>query len=690
MKNNKGFSFIELLAVLVILGILMAIAIYSVSVHIDNTKKDAYLAAVHAQVESVKLLINSEEYYVFDETTTYIFSYRMLKQEDNLKSPYGDWVDAYVYVIYKDEKLLYFWTGVDTAGWKIDLEKETKDMNIGDIYNTNSGGAALGIAIDGRENIVVYDLDEAGKEIEKIGDMAYNVKKSEADLCYEYELLENNTYRITGYDISCGTELNIPSAIDGITVSKIGAGAFRNKGITRVNMYYGVKIIEMGAFQNNNITELRLPSSIEKIESYAFYKNQITAVKFPEGLKSIGDYGFATNLIKKVVLPGSLTSIGSHAFYDNQIEELEFHSNPTIGTAAFSKNKMPASQGFIYKYDANKKEMDYTTIIGYCSEPENGILEIPETAGPHNVAPTTIENGAFQGVKSITSVYMPDSITSIGTDSFSYDNIESVHLSAHLQKIGTGAFRVNKLKSIDIPDSVTELGKYPFISNNIKDENGNCRIIYDRTENGIDYSTIVSYGCGNEASSLVIPATAGPNNTKLRLIKAYAFSSSKIKSITLPNLSDTDNLTIENDAFKNNWIKGDAAFIYKIENGIEYRDTLSSYAGLSSGLGDEHVITIPETSKDENNIVVSLTSIQASFTWLTFSKIIVPKTVTSIQSGVFGKGNRNNENFETIINLTGRRFDWYTITSSTFSNPGPFISGTIYHKSGNIEVDVKP
>lgn len=681
MKNNKGFSFIELLAVMVLLGILMGVAIYSVSRHLDNARKDAYLAAVNAQVESVKLLINSEEYYVFDEKTTYIFNYRMLKQQDDLKSPYGDWVDAYVYVIYKNEKLLYFWTGVDEAGWKIDLEKETKDMGRQDIYHTSTGGAALGIAIDGRENIVVFDLDENGRETQKTGDMAYNVKKAEADMCYEYELLENNTYRITGYDTSCGLELNIPSAIDGKTVTAIGAGAFRNKGIKKVNLYYGVKVIELGAFQKNDIVELKLPSTIEKIEGYAFYQNKIPAVDFPEGLISIGDFGFATNKIRKLVLPESLVSLGSHAFYDNLIEDLEFHSNPTLGGAAFSKNKMPSGQGIIYKYNSTTKEMDYTTIIGYCSDETN--LVIPATAGPNNVAPTTVANSAFTST-GITSVYMPDSITSIGSDSFAFNKITSAHLSANLKTIGNGAFRNNYLTTIDIPDSVTRLGIYAFVTNNIKDANGNCRIIYARDANGVDYSTIISYGCGRNASDLIIPATAGPNNTKLKLIKESAFADSQIKSITLPELNETDSLTIENNAFIRNKVPGADGFIYKVTNGKMNNAILSSYAGPTAG--SNGVITIPETSVDSSKKTVKLTTIQASFGWMSYKKVIVPKTVTSISNSVFAHSNRNNVNLTTIVNLTGRSFDWYTITSSTVSNPGPFITGKVSHQSGDIMI----
>ena len=670
--NKKGFSFIELLAVIVLLGILSGIAIFGVSRYLDNSRKDIYLAAVHAQVKAVKLIINSEDYYVYDEDTTYIFDVNILKQTDDIKSPYGEWENAYTYVVYEDDKLYFYWTGIDEKGWKIDLEKETQYLKRSDIYNTKTGGAPRGVAIGDRKNVVFYEVNKDGNEIEKAGDLAYNVKKEEADKCYEYELMDDNTYRITNYNISCGTTVNIPSAIDGRTVTKIGPNSFREKELTKIALYNGIKEIELGAFQGNKINSLSLPISLETIGSYAFYKNKIKEVKFPEELKVIGSWSFANNKLTKVVIPKSVTTIGDYAFYGNLIEDFELKSNPALGGAAFSNNKVPSSKGIIYRYDSEKQEIDYSTIIGYCSDSKD--LVIP--AEVNGVAPKIIKENAFASTK-ITSVQMPDSIITIEPTAFAFNNLTSVKLSNSLQTIGTGAFRSNYLETINIPDSVINIGNYAFVKNNIKDENGDCRIIYNRTPSGIDYSTIVSYGCGREPNELVIPASK--NGIKLKLIKKSAFSDSKIRKITFPDLSETDSLTIENNAFVRNMVSGEDGFIYRIANGKINYTYLSSYAGPTGG--QNGTITIPQK---KNNI--NLKTISASFTWMDYKTVIVPKTVTKIANGVFARGNRNNVNLDTIVNLTGKSFDWYKITSSTLSNPGPFITGNISHQSGNIKV----
>lgn len=110
---------------------------------------------------------------------------------------------------------------------------------------------------------------------------------------------------------------------------------------------------------------------------------------------------------------------------------------------------------------------------------DDGYAEIAENQGgyPHDpvtVIPSeityqsvtypvvSIADNAFSDCTNITSLEIPDSVTSIGNNAFKNSEIQEIKLSANLLTIGDGAFEKCDFQTIEIPESVISIGEGAF------------------------------------------------------------------------------------------------------------------------------------------------------------------------------------------------------------------------------------
>ena len=190
---------------------------------------------------------------------------------------------------------------------------------------------------------------------------------------------------------------------------------------------------------------------------------------------------------------------------------------------------------FEYDYGATT-----VTITGYTGIGE--AVTIPSTIDGKPVTAIkdgTYNNGVFTGVfynKQLTSVTIPNSVTTIGNYAFRNNQLTSVTIGNSVTIIGSGAFASNQLTSVTIPNSVTYLSGF----------NGN-QLTSVIIPNSVTYLSGFS---GNQLTSVTIPdsvTTIGEDafsrnqltsvtiGNSVTIIWGSAFSTNQLTSVTIPN-----------------------------------------------------------------------------------------------------------------------------------------------------------
>ena len=186
-KNNKGFTLVELLAVIVILGLLMAIAIPSVTKYITESRKKTVISSINSYVSAVITQVNDGQYRFSDSNKIFAIPIECIPLEKGGTNPFGNWMQAnksywaYVLVHYDSENYNYEYgfTFKDDAGYGLypttqekletnqnqiktglDLEKPST----GYVFDVTSLDNWNGFDIDEETNLIVLDSETEGKE----------------------------------------------------------------------------------------------------------------------------------------------------------------------------------------------------------------------------------------------------------------------------------------------------------------------------------------------------------------------------------------------------------------------------------------------------------------------------------------------------------------------------------------------
>jgi BspA type Leucine rich repeat region (6 copies) len=329
---------------------------------------------------------------------------------------------------------------------------------------------------------------------------------------------------ITGYYGPRGP-IVIPSVINGYTVTGI-AGNGPNSMFARatsVTMPNTVTSIGEYAFFNcQSLTNVIIGDGVTSIGQSAFANcSSLTAVTIPNSVTNIGGDAFIfCSRLPNIVIPGSVSSIGADAF---------FHCGSLTDISVDATNPFYSSLNGVLFDKAPDTLIEYPSgLTGPYAIPNNvtnfgqafsACSGLTDLVIPGSVT-SSIDGGAFYACTSLTNISVdsanpsysslngvlldkaqdtiidyppgssspytiPNSVTSIGAESFEYCNLTSVIIPGNVTNIegnafygcggltnasiaygvtsiGTEAFERCGLTSITIPGSVTSIGDYAF------------------------------------------------------------------------------------------------------------------------------------------------------------------------------------------------------------------------------------
>lgn len=252
-------------------------------------------------------------------------------------------------------------------------------------------------------------------------------------------------------------------------VDAIGYGALKGLSYIGFNKNSQIKAIGAYAFENSTFAEISLPSSVSSIGESAFRSNtSLKNITIPEGVTAIKQSTFSKcTSLQSFSMPESLKAIGDSAFYYcNELQDLVFNNNlETIGELAFAK-------------DSNRKFANDITIpaslksIGkdaftWCKFEKVRIADLAAWCGidfANFVSnPLSLTDAAYLGDAEITELTIPSGIRKIKPYAFyRLKSLTSVKLPDGLTTIGSYAFGDTKLQSFTIPGSVTSIESFAF------------------------------------------------------------------------------------------------------------------------------------------------------------------------------------------------------------------------------------
>ena len=332
---------------------------------------------------------------------------------------------------------------------------------------------------------------------------------------------------VGGIDYYITSTTNFTVEVSSNSINQYSGDVVIPESVTYNGYTYRVTSIGMNAFNGcSGFKSVTIPNCVTSIGDKAFYGcSGLTSVTIPNNVTSIGTMAFyECSGLTSVTIGNGVTSIGYLAFRMCSIKTV-------INFSSLTFSKGSSDYGNI-AWDADKViNVPNGTIEGdYVWNKVNGVKTLASYIGsatelilPSGDENYTIGEAAFSGCSGITSVTIPNNVTSIGTMAFyECSGLTNVTIPNSVKSIGIGAFYgCSSLTSVTIPNSVTSIGNGAFYGCS-----GLKSITIPNSVKSISYKTFS--GCSS-LTSVTIP------NSVTSIGEEAFYGCKKLTSVTIPN-----------------------------------------------------------------------------------------------------------------------------------------------------------
>lgn len=281
---------------------------------------------------------------------------------------------------------------------------------------------------------------------------------------------------------AAGKAINIPSAIEGVHIERIGAYAFDGCKAANITIPHTVEVIEAFAFNDcTEIQKISIPNEVYFIDGNPFTgctglvnisldpkhptlqvttdgslysKRNKMLICYPcsrqdrvftvkQGTVTIDDYAFyGCDRLESVTLPSSVTEICEGSFCGctmlrevilpvslSSIGEMAFAACASLMRISIPRNVSRIEMSTFFNCTSLSSVSFPVNLIKICDRAFYGCSSLGSIRLPAST--TTIGDDAFNGCASLTDAYVPVSVTKIGANAF--ENC-SVRLYLHVNE----------------------------------------------------------------------------------------------------------------------------------------------------------------------------------------------------------------------------------------------------------------